>query len=89
MLLTYDSTFGGSGTTTGIWSPIDKFIVYAASKGWALTARIGVFCALIEIVMVAVHLYLNGVNSAERAESKQRLLRIIIVSCIMVSMQRA
>ena len=85
MLLTYQSTFGNT-PTTGTWAPLDKFFTYAAAQGWAITSRIGVFCALIEIVMVAVHLYLNGTNSTDRAEGKQRLLRIIIVSCVMVNL---
>ena len=85
----YEGMFGASATAAGVSSefkPLDNLIVTIASSGWHLTTYVGIFVAVIELLLVGVHLYLNAANPNARAESKKRGIKIVIVSAIMFSL---
>ena len=82
---TYDAIFGHAVSTAN-FSPLDNLFTQIANSGWRLTFIIGSFCAVVELLLVGVHLYMNAANPNARAESKRRFAKIVIVTVIMVSL---
>lgn len=82
----YGDVFGSPAGGTGRWTPLDNLLTAISKAGWLLTFRVGVYAALVEVVMIAWMIVLNGSRPADRAQAKQRITILVITTLVLVNL---